>query len=101
MSSPFANPHPDTLIVTRPFIWLVVYTVVTGALYFLVTHFPMGVVRVIQPTGFDAHIARQPYTLPLYLSYGLIMPTLVLLGRRYEWLLPAFLRRPWLPEPVC
>lgn len=90
MSSTFANPHPDASIVTRPFIWLVVYTVVTGALYFLVTYFPMGVVRVIQPTGFDARIARLPYTLPLYLSYVLIMPALVLLGRLREWLLPAF-----------
>ncbi|PMQ08097.1 hypothetical protein PseAD21_25955 [Pseudomonas sp. AD21] len=90
MSSTFVSYHLNTSIVTRPFSWLVIYTVVTGALYFLVTHFPMGAVRVIQPTGFDTHIARLPYTLPLYLSYVLIMPALVLLGRRREWLLPAF-----------
>ena len=90
MSSTLASHHFDTSIVTRPFSWLVIYTVVTGALYFLVTHFPMGVVREIQPAGLDAHIARLPYTLPLYLSYVLIMPALVLLGRRREWLLPAF-----------
>lgn len=90
MSSTFASHHFDTSIVTRPFLWLVVYTVVTGALYFLVTHWPMGAVRVIQPSGFDAHIARLPFTLPLYLSYVLIMPALVLLGRRRAWLLPAF-----------
>lgn len=90
MSSTFVSHHLDTSIVTRPFVWLLIYTVVTGALYFLVTHFPMGAVRVIQPTGIDARIARLPYTLPLYLSYVLIMPALVLLGRRHEWLLPAF-----------
>ncbi|WP_300627984.1 fatty acid desaturase [Pseudomonas sp.] len=90
MSSTFSSHHLNTAIVTRPFSWLVIYTVVTGALYFLVTHFPMGVVREIQPAGLDAHIARLPYTLPLYLSYVLIMPALVLLGRRREWLLPAF-----------
>lgn len=45
MSSTFVSHHLDTSIVTRPFSWLVIYTVVTGALYFLVTHFPMGAVR--------------------------------------------------------
>lgn len=80
----------NTSRVTRPFSWLVVYTVVTGLLYFLVTHFPMGPVRVIQPGMIDAHIKKLPFTLALYLSYLLIMPTLVLMGRRCEWLLPAF-----------
>lgn len=80
----------NTSRMTRPFSWLVVYTVVTGLLYFLVTHFPMGPVRVIQPGMIDAHIKKLPFTLALYLSYLLIMPTLVLMGRRCEWLLPAF-----------
>ncbi|MFJ2686722.1 fatty acid desaturase [Pseudomonas sp. NPDC087342] len=90
MSSAFAHRRINTSVVTRPFSWLVVYTLVTGALYFLVTHFPMGTVRIIQPVNIDAHIAQLPYTLAPYLSYLLIMPALVVLGRRHEWLLPAF-----------
>lgn len=87
-----ANDHRcfDTSRVTRPYGWLVAYTVVTGLLYFLVTHFPMGPVHVIQPGFIDSQIEKQPYTLPLYLSYLLIMPALVCLGRHRDWLLRAF-----------
>lgn len=90
MSSTVAHHLVNASRVTRPVSWLLAYTVVTGVLYFLVTHFPMGSVRVIQPGSIDAHVAQLPYTLPLYLSYLLIMPALVFLGRRCDWLLPVF-----------
>lgn len=90
MLSTAENRPVNALRVTRPVSWLLVYTAVTGALYFLVTHFPMGPVRIIQPDSIDAQIAQLPYTLPLYLSYLLIMPALVLLGHRHNWLLPVF-----------
>jgi hypothetical protein len=100
MSSTVAHHLVNASRVTRPVSWLLAYTVVTGVLYFLVTHFPMGSVRVIQPGSIDAHVAQLPYTLPLYLSYLLIMPALVFLGRRCDWLLPVFLPGPWPLEPA-
>ncbi|MCF5227780.1 fatty acid desaturase, partial [Pseudomonas syringae] len=66
------------------------YLLVTGLLYFLVTHVPMGSVRLVQPSGVDAHVPLLPFTLPLYLSYTLVMPVLVYMGRQSSWLLPTF-----------
>ncbi|MBI6576306.1 fatty acid desaturase [Pseudomonas viridiflava] len=80
------DPNP----VTRPFAWLIAYLLVTGVLYFLVTHFPMGVVNVIEPGAVDRYIPMLPLSLPLYLSYMLVMPVLVFLGRTSDWLLPVF-----------
>ncbi|KWT11649.1 MULTISPECIES: fatty acid desaturase [Pseudomonas syringae group] len=83
-------PHSADSSVDRPFAWLAMYLLVTGLLYFLVTHVPMGSVRLVQPSGVDAHFPLLPFTLPLYLSYTLVMPLLVYMGRQSSWLLPTF-----------
>lgn len=70
--------------------WLIVYLAVSGALYFFVTHFPFGTVRIITPSAIDAWVPVLPATVPLYLSYLLVMPTLVWCGRGQRWLPPAF-----------
>lgn len=83
-------PSVNNAVLERPCLWLVVYMAVSAALYFLVTHFPMGPVRIIEASGFDKHIPLVVYTVPLYLSYLALMPTLVYLGRRTTWLIPGF-----------
>lgn len=89
----FVYMHPPLTVVTRidrPFTWLMVYLLVTGLLYFLVTHVPMGAVQRVEPGIVDAYIPLLPFTLAPYLSYTLIMPVLVYMGRRSSWLLPTF-----------
>lgn len=83
-------PRVDSAQVSRPYTWLLAYLVVTGLVYFLVTHCALGPVRVIAPGSIDAYIPLLPATVPLYLSYALLMPVLVYLGRHSSWLLPAF-----------
>ena len=70
--------------------WLAIYVVVSGALYFWVTHAPMAPVTLLQPGPYDAFVPRVPASVPLYLSYALVMPSIVWFGRRRDWLLPAF-----------
>lgn len=70
--------------------WLLAYLFVSGVLYFFVTHFPLGPVRIVRPSVLDTWTPILPATIPLYLSYLLVMPALVWLGRKSDWLLPAF-----------
>ncbi|CAG9264530.1 fatty acid desaturase family protein [Burkholderia cepacia] len=70
--------------------WLAIYVVVSGALYFWVTHAPMAPVVVLRPWPYDAVIPRVSASVPLYLSYALVMPSIVWFGRGRNWLLPAF-----------
>ena len=83
-------PCADTAKLGRPYIWLFIYIMFSGALYYLVTNFPMGQVHVVEPGVVDAYIPLLPLSVPLYLSYALLMPVLVYLGRHSDWLLPAF-----------
>ncbi|MDC3735914.1 fatty acid desaturase [Pseudomonas syringae pv. syringae] len=85
------RPHQcATSSTDRPVTWLLAYLLVTGLLYFLVTHVPMGPARLVEPGIVDAHMPLLPFTLPLYLSYTLVMPVLVYMGRQSSWLLPVF-----------
>lgn len=70
--------------------WLAIYVVASGALYFWVTHAPMAPVVVLRPGPYDAVIPRVSASVPLYLSYALVMPSIVWFGRGRNWLLPAF-----------
>ncbi|CAB3759222.1 MULTISPECIES: fatty acid desaturase [Burkholderia] len=76
--------------IARPWLLLVVYLVVTGALYRFVTHLPLGPVATVPASALDRAIPLVPGTVPLYLTYLLVMPALVWLGRGRTWLLPAF-----------
>lgn len=70
--------------------WLAIYVTVSGALYFWVTHAPMAPVALLRPGPYDAFVPHVPASVPLYLSYALVMPSIVWFGRRSDWLLPAF-----------
>ncbi|KWN14448.1 fatty acid desaturase family protein [Burkholderia ubonensis] len=70
--------------------WLAIYVVVSGALYFWVTHAPLAPVHLLRPGPYDAFVPRVPASVPLYLSYALVMPSIVWFGRHRDWLLPAF-----------
>lgn len=90
MTYDFRRSGANALPIARPWALLVAYLVVTGVLYGFVTHFPLGHVQTITPGWADRTIPIIPATVPLYLSYLLIMPLLVGLGRTQDWLLPAF-----------
>lgn len=80
----------NTIPLKKPWTCLVIYLLLSGALYYVVTHFPFGAVRIISPSMLDAWIPLLPATVPLYMSYMLVMPVLIGCGRGKEWLLPAF-----------
>ncbi|CAB3809086.1 hypothetical protein LMG28688_06918 [Paraburkholderia caffeinitolerans] len=88
----YDSPSADAnaLPVTRPWALLIAYLVSTGVFYGFVTHFPFGPVHTIAPSALDRVIPIVPATVPLYLSYLLIMPVLVWFGRTRNWLVPAF-----------
>lgn len=50
----------------------------------------MGPIRIIEASTFDKQVPLIGYTVPLYLSYIGVMPMLVYLGRRSQWLIPGF-----------
>ncbi len=90
MTHDFRMSGANALPINRPWALLVAYLVVTGLLYGFVTHFPFGQIQTIEPGWADRRIPVIPATVPLYLSYLLIMPVLVGLGRNQDWLLPVF-----------
>ncbi|MDR3098047.1 MAG: fatty acid desaturase [Paraburkholderia sp.] len=90
MTYDFLSSDANALPVARPWALLIAYLVSTGVLYGFVTHFPFGPVHTIAPGTLDRAIPIVPATVPLYLSYLLIMPVLVWLGRTRDWLVPAF-----------
>ncbi len=90
MKMPPTRLPAGTMPMASPMRWLLAYLFASGALYFIVTHFPLGPVRTVPPSMFDAWTPILPATVPLYLSYLLVMPVLVWLGRKRDWLLPAF-----------
>ncbi|NYH18036.1 fatty acid desaturase [Paraburkholderia bryophila] len=87
-----ASPRPDANVgpLSRPWLVLAIYLAATGLFYGFVTHFPLGPVEPIGPGPLDRAIPHWPLTVPLYLSYLLVMPALVAVGRNRTWLLPAF-----------
>jgi fatty acid desaturase len=87
-----ASPRPDANVVplSRPWLVLAIYLAATGLFYGFVTHVPLGPVESIGPGPLDRMIPHWPLTVPLYLSYLLVMPALVAAGRDRTWLLPAF-----------
>ncbi|KML61850.1 fatty acid desaturase [Burkholderia cepacia] len=90
MSQVLARQDANDTPIARPWLLLIAYLVVTGALYRFVTHMPLGPVTAISASAFDRAIPVLPGTVPLYLSYLFVMPALVWLGRGRAWLLPAF-----------
>ncbi|MFM0649542.1 fatty acid desaturase [Paraburkholderia bryophila] len=80
----------NVLPLSRPWLVLAIYLAATGLFYGFVTHFPLGPVEPIGPGPLDLAIPHWPLTVPLYLSYLLVMPALVAAGRNRTWLLPAF-----------
>lgn len=87
-----ASSRPDANLgpLSRPWLVLAIYLAATGLFYGFVTHFPLGPVEPIGPGPLDLAIPHWPLTVPLYLSYLLVMPALVATGRNRTWLLPAF-----------
>lgn len=75
---------------SRPWLALAIYLIATGLFYRFVTQVPLGPVQAIRPGPFDLAIPHWAATVPLYLSYLLVMPALVATGRGRTWLLPAF-----------
>ncbi|MCA3847819.1 MAG: fatty acid desaturase, partial [Burkholderia sp.] len=90
MSQVLSRQDANDTPIARPWLLLVAYLVVTGALYCFVTHVPLAPVTLIPASALDRAIPVLPGTVPLYLSYLLAMPALVWLGRGRAWLLPAF-----------
>lgn len=90
MSHALSRQDANDTPIARPWLLLVAYLVVTGALYRFVTHMPLGPVTAIPASALDRAIPVLPGTVPLYLSYLFMMPALVGLGRGRAWLLPAF-----------
>ncbi|VWB52541.1 fatty acid desaturase [Burkholderia arboris] len=90
MSQVLSRQDANDTPIARPWLLLVAYLVVTGALYCFVTHVPLGPVTAIPASALDRAIPVLPGTVPLYLSYLCAMPALVWLGRGRAWLLPAF-----------
>lgn len=82
----FAKP----ITFARMLAWFFTYSLASGGLYFLVTHFPLGPVHIVQAGAIDALVPILPATVPFYLSYMLIMPVLLWLGHRKAWFLPVF-----------
>lgn len=87
-----ASPRLDANLVplSRPWLVLAIYLAATGLFYGFVTHFPLGPIEPIMPGPLDRAIPHWSLTVPLYLSYLLVMPVLVAAGRNCTWLLPAF-----------
>jgi fatty acid desaturase len=90
MSNAVSRQDANDTPIARPWLLLAACLVVTGALYFFVTHLPLGPVTVVPAGALDRAVPLLPGTVPLYLSYLFAMPALVLLGRGRTWLLPAF-----------
>jgi fatty acid desaturase len=90
MTHDFRRSAANTLPISRPWPLLVAYLLITAVLYGFVTHFPLGPVKTIEPGRLDRGIPIIAATVPLYLSYLLIMPALVYLGRAKDGFLPAF-----------
>lgn len=82
--------NANVVPLSRPWLVLAIYMVVTGLFYGFVTHFPLGPVAPIGAGPLDRAIPHWPLTVPLYLSYLFVMPALVVGGRDRTWLLPAF-----------
>lgn len=90
MHSSDTRSAANSIPLKRPLTCLAIYLVLSGALYYVVTHFRFGEIRIISPSMLDAWAPLLPATVPLYLSYLLVMPLLVWYGRDRIWLLPAF-----------
>ncbi|NTZ04304.1 fatty acid desaturase [Burkholderia metallica] len=90
MSQVLSRQDANDTPIARPWLLLVAYLVVTGALYYFVTHVPLAPVALIPASALDRAIPVLPGTVPLYLSYLFAMPALVWLGRGRAWLLPVF-----------
>lgn len=82
------NSHPTKW---RAWSWVACYLSVTAVLYGCATHLPVRPPWLVPSTLLDSAIPLVPWTAPVYLSYFMLLPTLVLLGLRKPWLLPAFL----------
>ncbi|GAB2870763.1 fatty acid desaturase [Paraburkholderia jirisanensis] len=78
------------MLLSRPWLLLAIYLAATGLFYGFVTHFPLGPVEQIGHGTLDGAIPHWSFTVPLYLSYLLVMPVLVAVGHNRTWLLPAF-----------
>lgn len=90
MPQVLSRQEANVVPISRPWLLLVAYLIVTGAFYRFVTHVPLGPVAVVPASALDRATPVLPATVPLYLTYLLVMPVLVWLGRGRTWLLSAF-----------
>jgi fatty acid desaturase/membrane-associated phospholipid phosphatase len=59
--------------------------VLTGGLYALATRAPYRVPIVIEPSAIDALIAFVPSAAPVYVTYGLLLPALIIVARHRQY----------------
>ncbi len=90
MQSASQRPSANAVPPSRPWLVLAIYLTVTGIFYGFVTHYPLAPIESIKPGQLDGGIPHLSFTVPLYLSYLLVMPALVAVGRDRVYLLPAF-----------
>lgn len=65
------------------------YAVASGALYSLAAHAPWGTVYVVPASGLDRWVPQVDAAVPVYLTYFLLLPALLLSGAARQRLLPV------------
>ena len=70
--------------------WWLIFLGTSGALYAVVTHWPLYQAITVPHLWPDQYVPLVPWTVVLYLSYFLVFPTLILTASRKPWLFEVF-----------